>query len=242
MLRICALIAFSLYSFVFTGALASAPAMPSSMAVASFPDYVKVYTVSGRTKNGMRFFLLPRHAGYMPQLYELWSDPDIVRYNARFRSRPSRWTFIREEKALDFAWKKFYDMRSQPRLPDLPLRYTVVDENGEFLGEAGISKSATKRNTIYYNLKRSARGKGIGTAVAIRLVEVFKGFWPDEELYIQLRPDNAASRRVAEKLNFKQLMDAKGAPQLDFLQGREYWVYKMPKVANKDMPKAGACR
>lgn len=141
----------------------------------------------------------------------MWAEPDVVRF---ISGTPS----TREE-----SWSRF--LRNAGHWQWLGFGYWVLEckETGAFLGEAGMANyqrqmepSLGARPEAGWVLTPAARGQGLATEAMICITA-----WADRHLDCSatvciLDPDHQASRRVAEKVGFKNIGQTvyKGQPTL----------------------------
>jgi RimJ/RimL family protein N-acetyltransferase len=76
-----------------------------------------------------------------------------------------------------------------------------VFENGRLVAAVGLMPDAPGRAELAYWVRPEARGRGLATAALTHLTTVARdnGF---TDLWLEIRPDNTASQRVAERAGF----------------------------------------
>ena len=109
------------------------------------------------------------------------------------------------------------------------MRFALVDETGNFLGEAGLIPASgdVQRHVIYYNVDKAYRGKGIASVAAKKLVETFKKYWPDLPLYIYFKVGNVGSEKVARRAGFRPHILPNGSPETRESEGKKFVFYKL---------------
>jgi RimJ/RimL family protein N-acetyltransferase len=123
----------------------------------------------------------------LEEVVRLTNDPEIP-----------RWTRVPEPNTLETAREWF------ARRPPDELHLCVADpETGEILGSVGLLRGDAEngRAEIGYWVAGEHRGRGVATAAVEQIARrAFADGWHRLELHID--PENAASRRVAEKAGF----------------------------------------
>jgi RimJ/RimL family protein N-acetyltransferase len=162
-------------------------------------------------------------AGDTADLFELDSDPEVMRYLSGGESTPRD---MIEEKILP----RF--LASYKRFPGYGTWAAALKSSGEFLGWFGfqpITEDAIGDVSLGYRLRRAAWGKGYATEGSRALIR--KGFTElgAERVYATTYQDNEASRRVMEKVGMKlvrayrlTLSDLQ-AESTFFVSGGEAW-------------------
>lgn len=195
----------------------------------TIPAYVNHFVVKGVTKRGKTFFLMPVHRGYAEESFKLWQDPDVISNNENDDEMPPLWRRVREYGTYERLWDNFYAVRGEEKMPSVTLRYVIVDAEGVFLGEAGIipASGELNRDIIYYNVAKEHRGKGIATAVAKKLVDIFRNYWPNHQLYLYFKNGNVGSEKVAQHAGFKPSLLPNGKPETKEAFGKKFTFYKL---------------
>ena len=129
-----------------------------------------------------------------------WTEADIAEI-LRLTDDPEipRWTRVPEPNTEE-------DVRAWlGQWPEDEVHLAVVDpETGELLGSVGLMRGDREsgRAEIGYWIAAARRGQGVATAAVEAMAErAFADGWHRLELHID--PENAASRRVAEKAGFE---------------------------------------
>jgi RimJ/RimL family protein N-acetyltransferase len=130
-------------------------------------------------------------------LFELDSDPDVMRYLSG--GAPTPRDMIECEILPRF-------LASYERFPGYGTWAATLKSSGDFLGWFGFrpaSEEAPSNVSLGYRLRRSAWGKGYATEGSRALIR--KGFTAlgAERVYATTYEDNLASRRVMEKVGMK---------------------------------------
>lgn len=140
---------------------------------------------------------------YRPEDFDahaaLWADPIVTRYiGARPLTREQAWTrFLRHAGLWDMLGFGFWLIEDK--------------SSGRFLGEAGFHD--LKRELIPsvettletgWAFVADIHGKGIATETLSAIISWGENAYPDRRITCIINPDNAASRRVAEKCGFQE--------------------------------------
>lgn len=84
----------------------------------------------------------------------------------------------------------------------------ILKSNMKFIGDCGIIRQTVEglpENEIGYHLNKHYRKKGYATEAALACKEIGFGRFKYYKLISLIRPENKASRRVAERLHFSIL-------------------------------------
>lgn len=152
---------------------------------------------------------------YLNAIAELYADYDVMKYihgKARTLKETEEWLATRME-----AWEKNgFGM------------YAFLDKySGEFIGRGGLAVLPDGRGVeIAYAFKKSHWGKGLGTEVARKLVDIGFDELDLSELYATAWPDNLPSQRILEKI---------GMSRMGLMPYRELTViyYRYPKTTEQ---------
>jgi RimJ/RimL family protein N-acetyltransferase len=134
------------------------------------------------------FALRPWNDGDVDDVVRLTADPEIV-----------RWTRIPDPNTPDMV-REF-----MASAPEGERHMAIVDEvSGELLGAVGLQRLHPEghRGEIGYWVAGEHRGRGIASRAVDRLAQEVFAARPLRRLELHVHPDNAASRRVAEKAGF----------------------------------------
>lgn len=146
--------------------------------------------------------LRPPETGDVDAITAACQDPEIPRWTRV----PSPYT---RAHAVDFVERS---LRTWEQGTDAP--FVIVDaESGALLGAIGVHRFGGEDDgpEVGYWLERSARGRGIATR-ALRLVSDWACRDLGVRLLLQADVRNAASRRVAEKAQYRHVGEAQ-APE-----------------------------
>jgi ribosomal-protein-alanine N-acetyltransferase len=128
----------------------------------------------------------------LDDLWALYCDPEITRY---IPDAPRS----RDEAKEELEWH----MNGHPKNPDLGLWATIHKETGKFIGRCGLlpwTIDGQDEVEVAYTIAREYWGQGLATEAAQGILRY--GF---EKLHLPrlislIDSENAASRRVAEKI------------------------------------------
>jgi ribosomal-protein-alanine N-acetyltransferase len=131
----------------------------------------------------------------LDDLWELYCDPEIIRY---IPDAPRS----REEAEEELEWHQ----NGHPKRPELGLWATIHKETGKFIGRCGLLPwEIDGRNDVEvaYTIAQEYWGQGLGTeaAQAIRQYGFEKLNLP--RLICLIDEQNIASRKVAEKIGMQ---------------------------------------
>jgi RimJ/RimL family protein N-acetyltransferase len=143
--------------------------------------------------------LRPPAPGDIDAITDACQDPEIPRWTRV----PSPYT---RAHAVDFVERS---SRTWAQGTDAP--FVIVDaETGDLLGAIGVHRFGGEDGgpEVGYWIERDARGRGVATR-ALRLVADWAARELGVRLLLQADVRNAASRRVAEKVGFRYVGDAK---------------------------------
>lgn len=133
---------------------------------------------------------------------EACQDPEIPRWTRV----PAPYT---REHAIEFVERSARTWRQGTDAP-----FVIVEaETHELLGAIGVHRFGGEDDgpEVGYWLKREARGRGVATR-ALRLVADWAGHELGVRVLLQADVRNVASRRVAEKVGFRFVGEAKAPP------------------------------
>jgi RimJ/RimL family protein N-acetyltransferase len=151
--------------------------------------------------------------------FAIYGDPDVTRYLAG----DARDTTI--ESTREWLAKKLATQAEKT-----PLGVWAVEErsSGRVIGHALLQYAPINgedRVEIGYALARAAWGKGYATEIAHAMIQVGFDRLDLDELYGVVIPENAASRRVLEKVGMRNLGmgDYNGFPIEVLILTRQEW-------------------
>jgi ribosomal-protein-alanine N-acetyltransferase len=149
-----------------------------------------------------RLELRPLAAADLDDLAALFADPDVMRYVGEGRPRTRADTATRLELHLDH-WRKhgfgFFGVRRRGE-PGA----SATGGTGAFIGRCGLQYLGdTGSVEVGYTLAKPYWGQGYATEAARACVEYGFGVLGLPRIVAIARPENAASRRVLEKLGMR---------------------------------------
>lgn len=141
--------------------------------------------------------LLLRHLEMndLPELFDLYQDPEIRRY---FPDGVLSYEDTREE----LEWY----LEGHPQYPDLGLWATVHKESGKFIGRCGLLPweiDGKLEIEIAYLLDKNYWHQGLATEAASRILDYAFEKLNLTRLICLMHPDNIASQKVAERIGMK---------------------------------------
>ena len=121
---------------------------------------------------------------------------------------------------------EFY--RKFPDFSDYNWNLILKDENeigmvvfqqpdGLFVGTCSFQGVQKETLDLGYDIVKGLQGKGIGSKMVGALFKLAHMYFPDREVFVRIRQDNSASRRVAEK-NGAVFVKMDDPPEVDSLQ------------------------
>jgi ribosomal-protein-alanine N-acetyltransferase len=117
-------------------------------------------------------------------------------------SSPQGWSTRHSAAAFASMWNR---MRPQARAGlILPFMVTYDDELAGQLTVANVVRGALRSAQIGYWIDRNRAGQGIMTTAVALAVDHCFGPVGLHRVQVDIRPENAASRRVVEKLGFRE--------------------------------------
>ena len=141
----------------------------------------------------------------LEDLFAFYSDPDVVKY---IPDAPRTYEETREE----LEWF----MNGHPRFPELGLWATIYKETGHFAGRCGLlpwTIDGQHEVEVAFAFSKAFWGQGLGTEVALALVQYSFEHLQLSRLICLIEPENHASIKVATKIGMvfeKEGADEKG--------------------------------
>lgn len=83
-------------------------------------------------------------------------------------------------------------------------KYKILDEDGRFIGRAGISKFRNEQFELGYSLREEVWGKGLATEAASALAHWFFERQVASGFIAFTHPENIASQRVLRKIGMRE--------------------------------------
>lgn len=165
-----------------------------------------------------RLLLRPITVVDAPAMYELNSDPEVMRYTGEGPFK---------DLAAAEAFFAAYDPYSKHHCGRMTV---VLKETGEILGWCGIKYHPDKDETdLGYRLMRRYWGQGYATESAtVALTDGFQRLGLDSVI-ANVHPDNHGSLRVVDKLGFRYFEDREfdGFPWNIFRLERATWLSRL---------------
>ena len=217
------------YFYLFFALLAALSSEAKVIYQASVPAYVNYFAVKGVTKKGKVFFLMPLHGSFLEDSHAMRQTKDFIDKNENDGDPEPLWMRQRGFEFGQRVWESFYEARNDKKWPPVSLRFFIVDEKGNFMGEAGVSPASgsKEKSTIYYNIVKEYRRLGLATAAAGKLVQMFKSYWPGQVLHIHFTEKNVVSQKIAKSIGFRPSLLSDGSPEYKTAFGKKFIYYKM---------------
>ena len=83
-------------------------------------------------------------------------------------------------------------------------KYFVAKENGEIVGFAGYMVNPPDFEIMNIVTKKNKRGKGIGTALLNKIIEIAKNNHA-EKIFLEVNEKNIIARKLYEKTGFEEI-------------------------------------
>ena len=131
----------------------------------------------------------------LDSLFELYSDPDVIKY---IPDAPRSLHETREE----LEWH----MHGHPRHPELGLWATIHKDSGKFIGRSGLlpwTIDGKQEVEVAYLLGRQYWGQGLGSEIAQAILDYGFNKLHLSRLICLIDAENLASIKVAEKIGMK---------------------------------------
>ncbi|MFK0041104.1 GNAT family N-acetyltransferase [Paenarthrobacter sp. NPDC090517] len=103
--------------------------------------------------------------------------------------------------------------------------WIVETHDGGFVGDCGLTWQQVNGRSeleVGYHVRRDLQGRGYATEAAFACLELARDVLGVARLVAIIHPDNAASRRVAERLGMRQLEDDLGGELARTVMGVEF--------------------
>ena len=141
--------------------------------------------------------LLLRHLEMndLPELYDLYRDPEIRRY---FPDGVLSYEDTKEE----LEWF----LNGHPKYPELGLWATVHKESGKFIGRCGLLRweiDGKLETEIAYLLDKNFWHQGLATEAASGIMSYAFEKLNETRLICLMDPENIASQKVAERIGMR---------------------------------------
>ena len=127
---------------------------------------------------------------------DLLGDPTVMTYYPAPKSRDDAAAWIEWNRANYAHWG--YGL------------WIIETHDGEFVGDCGLTWQTvndTRRLEVGYHVVTRWQGRGLATEAAAACRDAARQTLEAQELIAIIHPDNAASRRVAEKIGMRRVED-----------------------------------
>ena len=140
-----------------------------------------------------RLKLVPLDARWRNDVFDMFNDPVVA-----------EWLFLTGPPTLDQLDKRIEAGEAFWREHGYGVFAVLVKSDDSFVARVGALKTPeTGRIEIAWSTARAGHGKGFATEAAIAAIDFTFARSTLPKLDCYLRPDNSASRRVAEKAGFR---------------------------------------
>ena len=139
----------------------------------------------------MRLTIRPMTCGDLPSLHALLSDPEVMRYIEPVYTRERTEAFL-----------------ARAGLSPDPLIYAVDDGDGAFIGYVIYHDYEADSKEIGWVLNRAVWGRGCAQALTEQLVR--RAHAEGRDVVIECAPEQAATKRIAERNGFRRCGAAAG--------------------------------
>jgi RimJ/RimL family protein N-acetyltransferase len=166
--------------------------MPERRTLGHLPSSGANKTARMRILETDRLVLRRLQPADLDDLFALYSDPEVRRYFPEG-------TLTYEETKKELEWF----VAGDPDHPELGLWATILKETGEFIGRCGLlpwTIDGRPEVEVAYMISRARWGNGYATEAARRVLHHGFHALGLSRLICLIDQDNAASRRVAEKI------------------------------------------
>lgn len=162
----------------------------------------------------MTITLSPLSAEHLPELKDLWRDPDVIRYTNIPDLCSQAEATLRLERLLD----------CQAGLPGTTI-FTVLGD-GHFCGIAGCPPVDAAQGAfgLFYQLLSGVWRQGIGLSAARMALDELYRLVPSAVVYADVVAENTASIRILEQLGFVHTAVHPGSFQRNG-QALDIWDY-----------------
>ncbi|MGR0158620.1 GNAT family N-acetyltransferase [Paenarthrobacter nitroguajacolicus] len=132
----------------------------------------------------------------LEQMSSMLGDPSVMTYYPAPKSRAETVAWI--------EWNRANYARDGFGL------WIVETHDSEFVGDCGLTWQEVNGRAeleVGYHVRRDLQGRGYATEAALACVEIARDVLRMPRLVAIIHPDNAASRRVAERVGMRYLED-----------------------------------
>lgn len=155
----------------------------------------------------------------LDSLAALYADGEVMRYLADGLPK-SREQTAERLALMQFRWARYR----------CPMWVTVDRSTGAWLGRCGFTLiDLTKNWELTYGFIRAAWGRGLATEAAEAVLAWVFDSGGKDEMLARVRPENAASLRVLEKLGFRkqrEVVECHGGPASLWRLGRDEFALR----------------
>ena len=140
-----------------------------------------------------RLELVPVHIKYSEELFELWSDVDVIKYTNS--------NLVKTQEECDERLKVFIDHTNY----DTPNNFIILLDN-KSIGIIGFLSISNEKQEwgFYYQLIKKYWGNGYANEAAFYIVKYIFQKYPESTLYADCVVNNFASISILKNLDFYQ--------------------------------------
>ena len=147
----------------------------------------------------------------LDEMSSMLGDPAVMTYYLAPKTR--------DEAAAWIEWNQANYARDGFGL------WIVETHDGGFVGDCGLTWQQVNGRAeleVGYHVRKDLQGRGYATEAAVACLELARDVLKAGRLVAIIHPDNAASRRVAERLGMRQLEDDLGGALVRTVMGVEF--------------------
>jgi len=147
----------------------------------------------------------------LDEMSSMLGDPAVMTYYPAPKTR--------DEAAAWIEWNQTNYARDGFGL------WIVETHDGGFVGDCGLTWQQVNGRAeleVGYHVRKDLQGRGYATEAAAACLELARDVLKAGRLVAIIHPDNAASRRVAERLGLRQLEDDLGGALVRTVMGVEF--------------------
>ena len=147
----------------------------------------------------------------LDEMSSMLGDPAVMTYYPAPKTR--------DEAAAWIEWNQANYARDAFGL------WIVETHDGGFVGDCGLTWQQVNGRAeleVGYHVRKDLQGRGYATEAAAACLELARDVLKAGRLVAIIHPDNAASRRVAERLGLRQLEDDLGGALVRTVMGVEF--------------------
>ena len=146
----------------------------------------------------------------LDEMSSMLGDPAVMTYYPAPKTR--------DEAAAWIEWNQTNYARDGFGL------WIVETHDGGFVGDCGLTWQQVNGRAeleVGYHVRKDLQGRGYATEAAVACLELARDVLKAGRLVAIIHPDNAASRRVAERLGMRHLEDDRGGELVRTVMGVE---------------------